>query len=152
MGTYGDTAASQEGTLMIPCDTQDTGHCHRLSRMLSRIGDKWTLLIVRALGERPMRFNALKRELGSISQKMLTVTLRNLERDGLVSRTVTPTTPPQVEYALTSMGVDLHQPIAALAEWTWTHADAIDRARSEYDAQLPRAPSTDSAGRATKAV
>ncbi|AXC49289.1 transcriptional regulator [Paracoccus suum] len=135
---------------MIPCDTQDTVHCERLSRMLSRIGDKWTLLIVRALGAQPLRFNALKRELGSISQKMLTVTLRNLERDGLVTRKVTPTTPPQVEYALSAMGRDLHQPIAALAEWAWAHADAIDRARADYDAQDARGPSTEGAARATK--
>jgi len=125
----------QEGTPMKPYDTQDTGSCRRISAMLSRIGDKWTLLIVRALGPGPMRFNALRRELGSISQKMLTQTLRNLERDGLVSRTVTPSTPPQVEYALTEMGHDLFRPIAALAEWTWIHADAIDASRTAYDAR-----------------
>lgn len=120
---------------MKPCDTQDTGTCQRISEMLSRIGDKWTLLIVRELGQGPLRFSALKRRLGSISQKMLTATLRNLERDGMVSRTVTPVTPPQVEYALTAMGHDLFRPIAALAEWTITHADAIDAARQAYDGQ-----------------
>ena len=120
---------------MKPCDTQDTGTCQRISEMLSRIGDKWTLLIVRELGQGPLRFSALKRRLGSISQKMLTATLRNLERDGMVSRTVTPSTPPQVEYALTAMGHDLFGPIAALAEWTITHADAIDAARQAYDGQ-----------------
>lgn len=102
--------------------------------MLGRIGDRWTLLIVRELGQGPLRFSSLKRRMGSISQKMLTSTLRNLERDGLVSRTVTPTRPPQVEYALTVMGHDLFKPIAALAEWTWEHADAIDRARARFDA------------------
>lgn len=120
---------------MKPCDTQDTGTCQRISEMLSRIGDKWTLLIVRELGQGPLRFSALNRRLGSISQKMLTATLRNLERDGMVSRTVTPSTPPQVEYALTAMGHDLFRPIAALAEWTITHADAIDAARQTYDGQ-----------------
>ena len=120
---------------MKPCDTQDTGTCQRISEMLSRIGDKWTLLIVRELGQGPLRFSALKRRLGCISQKMLTATLRNLERDGMVSRTVTPATPPQVEYALTAMGHDLFRPIAALAEWTITHADAIDAARQAYDGQ-----------------
>lgn len=118
---------------MKPCDTHDTGTCQRISEMLSRIGDKWTLLVVRALGQGPRRFSALKRELGSISQKMLTRTLRNLERDGLVSRKVTPTTPPQVEYALTPMGDDLFGPIAALADWTISHADRIDAARAAYD-------------------
>ena len=120
---------------MKPCDTGDTGTCQRISEMLSRIGDKWTLLIVRELGQGPLRFSALKRRLGSISQKMLTATLRNLERDGMVSRTVTPATPPQVEYALTAMGHDLFRPIAALAEWTITHADCIDAARAAYDAR-----------------
>ena len=124
---------------MKPCDTQDTGTCQRISEMLSRIGDKWTLLIVRELGQGPLRFSALKRRLGSISQKMLTATLRNLERDGMVSRTVTPATPPQVEYALTAMGHDLFRPIAALAEWTITHADCIDAARAAYDGREPLA-------------
>lgn len=103
--------------------------------MLGRIGDRWTLLIVRELGQGPLRFSALKRRMGSISQKMLTSTLRNLERDGLVSRTVTPLRPPQVEYALTEMGHDLFHPIATLAEWTWANADAIDAARARFDAQ-----------------
>lgn len=124
---------------MIPTDTHDTEICQRISELLSRIGDKWTLLIVRALGQGPKRFSALKRELGSISQKMLTRTLRNLERDGFVDRKVTPTAPPQVEYALTPMGMDLFRPIAALAEWTFAHADAIDAARVAYDARHPDA-------------
>lgn len=120
---------------MKPYDTQDTSTCQRISELLSRIGDKWTLLIVRELGQGELRFSALKRRLGSISQKMLTATLRNLERDGMVRRTVTPTTPPQVEYALTPMGHNLFCPIAALAEWTIIHADEIDAARKDYDAR-----------------
>lgn len=124
---------TQEGTLGEPGIVQETSTCRRISEMLARIGDKWTLLIVRELGHGPLRFSSLKRRLGSISQKMLTSTLRNLERDGLVSRTVTPTRPPQVEYALTGMGHDLFRPIAALAEWTWQHADAIDGARARFD-------------------
>lgn len=125
----------QEGTFEKPWTVHETGTCQRMSDLLSRIGDKWTLLIVRALGPAPLRFNALKRELGSISQKMLTQTLRHLERDGFVRRTVTPTTPPQVEYALTPMGQDLFRPIAALAQWTWANADRIDAARADYDAR-----------------
>lgn len=120
---------------MKPCDTSDSGTCQRISEMLARIGDKWTLLIVRELGQGPLRFSELKRRLGSISQKMLTATLRKLERDGMVRRTVRPTTPPQVDYALTGMGRDLSGPIAALAEWTISHADAIYAARADYDAQ-----------------
>ncbi|PZO64209.1 MAG: transcriptional regulator [Paracoccus denitrificans] len=120
---------------MIPRDVKDTQNCQRISQMLSRIGDKWTLLTVRALGEGPRRFSELKRELGSISQKMLTVTLRNLERDGFVTRTVTPTTPPQVSYTLTELGRDLSCPISKLADWTFANCDAIDRAREAYDAR-----------------
>lgn len=118
---------------MKPCDTKDTATCQRISAMLSRIGDKWTLLTVRALGSGPKRFNALKREMGSISQKMLTSTLRGLERDGFVCRTVLPTNPPQVEYELTALGRDLGRPIGALAEWTFANADAIEAARLSYD-------------------
>lgn len=130
----------QEGTLMKPCDTgatdtdtSDSGTCQRISQLLSRIGDKWTLLIVRELGQGPLRFSDLKRRLGSISQKMLTLTLRNLERDGMVARSVQPTAPPRVDYALTPMGHDLARPIAALADWTINHADQIDAARARYD-------------------
>ncbi len=121
---------------MKPCDTTDTGHCERISSLLSRIGDKWTMLVIRSLNPGPMRFNALKRDLSGISQKMLTVTLRSLERDGFVSRTVTPTTPPQVEYALTDLGRDLSAPIGALAEWTWANADRIDAAREAFDERI----------------
>ena len=111
----------------------DHSDCRAVSEILSRVGDKWTLLIVRELGRGPLRFSALKRRLGSISQKMLTATLRNLERDGMVRRTVTPTTPPQVEYALTPMGHELERPIKTLAEWTFAHAEAIEAARAAYD-------------------
>src|SRR5690606_29973016 len=127
----------QEGTTMIPTDTHDTGTCQRISELLSRIGDKWTLLIVRALGQGPRRFSALKRELGSISQQMLTRTLRNLERDGFGDRKATPLTPPQVEQALTPLGMALSRPTAPLAEWTFAHADALDAARHAYDARHP---------------
>lgn len=109
--------------------------CARISEMLARVGDKWTILVVRRLGESPQRFNALRRDIGKISQKMLSTTLRNLERDGLVSRTVTPTTPPQVEYALTELGHSLLVPVGALAQWTWEHRACLDAARAEFDAR-----------------
>lgn len=125
-----------EGTEMKPCDTKDTGTCTKISELLSRIGDKWTLLVVRTLQNRPMRFNAIRREVAGISQKMLTLTLRNLERDGFVTRKVTPSTPPQVEYELTPLGHELGRPVAALAEWTWTHAAEIDAARRAFDSRL----------------
>lgn len=111
------------------------GSCTAVSDLLSRIGDKWTVLVVSYLGENSMRFNELRRGIGNISQKMLTSTLRNLERDGFVSRTVTPSRPPQVEYALTGLGRDLLVPISHLACWTVTNMDEISAARAAYDAR-----------------
>jgi len=112
--------------------------CGQISRMLARISDKWTLLVVRALGNGPRRFNALRREVGEVSQKMLTATLRELEENGFVSRTVTPTMPPQVEYALTDLGRDLQHPVQALAQWVINNSDRMDAARAAYAAK--RAP------------
>ena len=122
---------------MKPCSADDTGDssqtCARISELLSRIGDKWTLLVIRSLGPKPMRFNALRREIGDISQKMLAHTLRNLERDGFVTRTVTHTAPPQVDYALTALGADLLNPVCALASWAIANSGHIDHARAAYD-------------------
>jgi DNA-binding HxlR family transcriptional regulator len=109
--------------------------CERISELLSRVGDKWTVLVIRVLGEGPMRFNALRRTIGDISQKMLASTLRTLERDGLVTRTVTPTTPPQVEYALTDLGCGLLGPVCQLAQWTTDNAARIEAARRDYAAR-----------------
>jgi DNA-binding HxlR family transcriptional regulator len=109
--------------------------CGQISQMLARISDKWTLLVVRALGKGPRRFNALKREVGEVSQKMLTATLRELEENGFVSRTVTPTMPPQVEYALTDLGRDLRNPVQALAEWVIENSSRMDAARVAYAAR-----------------
>ena len=94
----------QEGTAAIPANHRDTAQCVHISRVLARISDKWSLLVVRVLGNGPLRFNALRREVGEISQKVLASTLKDLEESGFVSRTVTPVTPPQVEYALTEKG------------------------------------------------
>ena len=88
--------------------------CQAISGILSRIGDKWTVLVVNLLGQGPKRFSEIKREVGGISQRMLTLTLRALERDGLVTRTVHPTVPPSVEYALTELGRSLRVPVQAL--------------------------------------
>lgn len=125
----------QEGTFGKPCDGGDTAQCQRVSAMLARISDKWSLLVVRALGRGPVRFNALRREIGDISQKMLASTLRDLEENGFVSRKVTPTAPPQVEYALTALGQDLLTPVQALAEWTIANAARMDAARADYAAR-----------------
>jgi DNA-binding HxlR family transcriptional regulator len=122
----------QGGTCAIPGDRHDTAACEHISRMLARISDKWTLLVVRTLGHGPRRFNALRREVGEISQKMLASTLRDLEENGFVSRTVTPVTPPQVEYALTALGEDFLCPVRGLAEWVVANSSRIDEARAAY--------------------
>ncbi|RAI43142.1 winged helix-turn-helix transcriptional regulator [Rhodoplanes roseus] len=122
----------QEGTSAKPGDHHDTAACEHISRMLARISDKWTLLVVRTLGQGPRRFNALRREVGEISQKVLASTLRELEENGFVSRTVTPVTPPQVEYALTDLGRDFLNPVQALAGWVVANAARIDAARAAY--------------------
>ena len=109
--------------------------CRTISTLLARIGDKWTVLVVQTLGEGSKRFNELRREIPSVSQRMLTLTLRNLERDGLVSRTVTPTIPPRVDYELTDLGKSLQKPIIALADWALHNVEAIHAAQARYDAE-----------------
>src|ERR1700743_272769 len=111
----------------------DTSDCRAVSAVLQRIGDKWSVLIVGRLGPRAMRFNELKREIGGISQRMLTLTLRGLERDGLVTRTVFPTIPPRVDYALTALGRSLLVPVSALGEWAIRDQPKIARAREKFD-------------------
>ena len=108
--------------------------CRTISTLLQRIGDKWTVLVVSTLGEGPRRFNELRREIPSVSQRMLTLTLRNLERDGLVSRTVTPTIPPRVDYALTELGKSLQVPITGLSHWARENVGAIHAAQARFDA------------------
>ena len=106
--------------------------CRTISTLLSRIGDKWTVLVVQTLGEGPKRFNQLRREIPSVSQRMLTLTLRNLERDGLVSRTVTPSIPPRVDYELTDLGQSLQKPICGLATWAMDNVEAIHSAQARF--------------------
>lgn len=124
--------SGQGGTLAKPDVHEDTAHCEHISRMLARISDKWTLLVVRVLGHGPRRFNALRREVGEISQKVLASTLRELEENGFVSRTVTPVNPPQVEYALTELGREFLAPVQALAEWVVANSSRMDTARAAY--------------------
>jgi DNA-binding HxlR family transcriptional regulator len=109
-------------------------HCRKLSSILSILGDKWTVMIVMVLIERPRRFNEIKRTVGGISQQMLTRTLKALERDGMISRTVRPTVPPQVEYALTDLGQSLAAPLHALGLWASDHLDIIEGNRLSFDA------------------
>jgi DNA-binding HxlR family transcriptional regulator len=113
--------------------------CRTISTLLARIGDKWTVLVVTTLGEGPRRFNELRREIPSVSQRMLTLTLRNLERDGLVSRKVTPSIPPRVDYALTDLGHSLQKPIEALAQWAIDNIETIHGAQANFDAEQDKA-------------
>lgn len=114
---------------------QEDGNCKAITELLTRVGDTWTMQTIRALGEGPARFNALRRRIGDISQKMMTVTLRRLERDGFVSRKVIPANPPQVEYALTELGLDLRVPVDALARWTTLNRRRIEQAREVFDSR-----------------
>ncbi len=114
------------------CDVRQT---------LDRIGDKWSLLVIAMLGVGPMRFMELRREIGSISQRMLTLTLRHLERDGLVLRTHYPTIPPKVEYQLSPLGATLLESIQAIVSWTLEHREEIAEAREKYDARVNDAAS-----------
>jgi DNA-binding HxlR family transcriptional regulator len=107
----------------------------RAREILDRVGDKWSLQVISLLGERTKRFNELKREIDGISQRMLTVTLRGLERDGIVTRTVYPVVPPRVEYSLTPMGATLMDAASTLVYWAETHLAEIDAARDRYDAR-----------------
>ena len=107
-------------------------------RAFGAIGDKWTVLVVSLLGDGPLRFSALRKMIYGISQKMLTTTLRSLERDGFVVRTVFPTTPPSVSYELTGLGRDLLVPVGALAKWATANQARVDEARDEFDAKNGR--------------
>jgi DNA-binding HxlR family transcriptional regulator len=109
------------------------GDCRAVSDVLARIGDKWSVLVVSRLGEKQLRFNELRRSIGGISQRMLTLTLRGLERDGLITRTLFPTIPPRVDYALTPLGRDLLEPVSALGDWAIRNQEKIARAREAFD-------------------
>ncbi|MCF3935724.1 helix-turn-helix transcriptional regulator [Acuticoccus sp. M5D2P5] len=115
---------------MKPDPHHSTAACGRVGDLLAKIGSKWTVIVVRALRDRPMRFSELKRAIQDISQKMLTSTLRDLERDGFVTRTVTPTIPPRVDYCLTDLGKDLLVPLDALGDWAVANQHRVDAARA----------------------
>jgi DNA-binding HxlR family transcriptional regulator len=111
------------------------GRC-RVREILDRVGDKWSLFVIFQLGDGPQRFTALKRSVDGISQRMLTVTLRGLERDGIVTRTMYPVMPPRVDYELTKMGRALLDSVGSLMSWADTHLDDVDAARQAYDARV----------------
>jgi DNA-binding HxlR family transcriptional regulator len=110
--------------------------CCTVRDVLGRVGDKWSALTIAMLGGGTHRFSQLRRDIDGISQRMLTVTLRNLERDGLVSRRVYAEVPPRVEYSLTQLGVSLHETIVGLVEWSQVHTADIQQARTRYDGDL----------------
>jgi DNA-binding HxlR family transcriptional regulator len=107
--------------------------CRKVSQILARVGDKWSVLVVMQLERGPRRFSEIKRAVGGISQRMLTLTVRGLERDGLVTRRIFPTIPPRVEYELTRLGRSLCEPVIALGTWAQTHLAEIEAARSAFD-------------------
>jgi DNA-binding HxlR family transcriptional regulator len=109
--------------------------CLKVTQVLSRIGDKWAVLIIIMLHDRGYRFNELKKGIDGISQRMLTLTLRNMERDGLVTRTVTPSIPPRVDYELTDVGHSLARPVKILGEWAFENLRSIALAQAAYDAK-----------------
>jgi DNA-binding HxlR family transcriptional regulator len=117
-------AKREEGAPIADCPVRD---------VLDQMGDKWSTLLLVTLAERPHRFGELRRAIPDVSQRMLTQTLRDLQRDGLISRQVHPTTPPSVEYRLTPLGQSLLEPLADLLEWAARHHDVIRKARSAFD-------------------
>jgi DNA-binding HxlR family transcriptional regulator len=129
-------------TLLKPAHTDltvpprpDPNHegCRGVASVLSRVGDKWSVFVIMMLSDGPKRFNELKRMINGISQRMLTLTLRGLERDGLVTRTIFPTIPPRVDYELTDLGRGLSQPVEALGRWAKDHLGQITAARTRFD-------------------
>ena len=115
----------------LPAET-----CRTLAGTLARVGDKWSMMIIVALEDDAVRFHALRRRIG-VSQKVLTSTLRGLERDGYLTRTVTPTTPARVDYSLTDLGREVLGPVRALAHWALGQSERIAAARRRYDERLP---------------
>ncbi|HSY55637.1 MAG TPA: helix-turn-helix domain-containing protein [Bradyrhizobium sp.] len=118
---------------MPPRPDPQHADCRGVGSVLARVGDKWSVFVIMMLFDGPKRFGELKRMVAGISQRMLTLTLRGLERDGLVTRTVFPTIPPRVDYELTDLGRGLSKPVIALGEWAQKHQDEIKSARSHFD-------------------
>ncbi len=123
---------------MKPIETHSSGRCQQANEVLSLIGDKWSVQIVMVLGAGRKRFTEIKQAVDGISQKMLTVTLRALERDGYISRKVFPVIPPRVEYDLTDLGRELAVPLRALGAWAIANHDRVVEARRAYDARALR--------------
>lgn len=138
-------ATAQEGTFSsaghrdVPA-SHNTSACRTVTEVLARVGDKWSMQVVMSLAPGAQRFNALRRAIDGISQRMLTRTLRNLERDGLVSRLVTPTVPPRVDYDLTPLGRSLVEPVSAIGQWAIAHRATIAASRERFDREVDWPP------------
>ncbi|OJH41739.1 winged helix-turn-helix transcriptional regulator [Cystobacter ferrugineus] len=126
------------GNLNLPSEV-----CRSVGDVLGRVGDKWAVLVIVTLADGSQRFNELRRGIGTVSQKMLTATLRGLERDGYVTRKVTPTIPPRVDYELTQLGRDVLVPLNALAQWALAHREHVEAARKTYDERVGKEPAED---------
>ena len=113
------------------------GDCRAVTSILARVGDKWSVFVIMLLGDGPRRFNEIKRMVGGISQRMLTLTLRGLERDGLVTRTIFPTIPPRVDYELTRLGRSLWKAVEPLGAWAQGHLRDIRTAQEKFDKRKP---------------
>jgi DNA-binding HxlR family transcriptional regulator len=137
----------QEGSFSIPVESMNTASdapdfgvilhthsCRQVAQTLSLIGNKWTVLVIALLAGGPCRFNELRRSIGGITQRSLTLTLRELEREGLITRTVFPSVPARVEYELTELGLSLRDPISALAKWVSRNQPTLEAARKAFDA------------------
>lgn len=118
---------------MKPSHIHVPSECNNVAPILQRIGDKWTVLVVILLGDGSLRFSELRKKISNISQRMLTFTLRGLERDGMVTRTVTPTVPPRVDYELTALGKSLMETLQGLGSWAQANAPAIRAAQKKFD-------------------
>jgi DNA-binding HxlR family transcriptional regulator len=126
---------------MSPGNKNVSDGCMVIREVLSLVGDKWSVQVVAMLGHGPMRFSVLRRSIDGISQRMLTLTLRGLERDGLITRLVTPTVPPRVDYELTKLGRTLLEPVSGLVQWAGRNREKLQAARNAFDARqatLPR--------------
>jgi DNA-binding HxlR family transcriptional regulator len=119
--------------VLPPAPDPQHADCRNVASVLARVGDKWSVFVIMMLFDGPKRFNEIKRLINGISQRMLTLTLRGLERDGLVTRTVFPTIPPRVDYELTDLGRGLSEPVIALGEWAKSHQVEIETARGKFD-------------------
>ena len=134
---------------MSPRNTRPThDDCVAVREVLNRVGDKWSVLVISLLGAGPKRFNELRKMIEGISQRMLTLTVRGLERDGLVTRTIFPTIPPRVDYALTPLGRTLLEPVKALAKWAERNRQDIQSSRDRFDAKAKKTAQRSEPGRA----